>query len=161
MIATENVKTLSYLMRIGERGEERDDGMTIFQQEEDEAAVHRLLAQWAQAMRSGNVEAASALVTDDAEFWSNGTAPLLGREAVRTALSGVLLHFRLEQDFEERDFVVRGDLGFIRGIEHNVLRPRNGGPPIARHQQAFSIVRRDAEGSWRFWRGMTSFPPQH
>ncbi|HEV2855099.1 MAG TPA: nuclear transport factor 2 family protein [Thermoanaerobaculia bacterium] len=124
------------------------------------AAVNRLLADWAEAVQGGDLEVITTLVTDDAEFWSNGAAPLMGREALRAAFAGLFSRFRLEQRFDCFDLVVRGDLAFVRGMEHNTLDPLDGSPPVVRQQRAFSVMRRDPDGTWRFWRGMTNLPPQ-
>jgi len=134
--------------------------MTDPQEATEAAAVNRLLAQWAEAARGGDPEAIIALVTDDAEFWSNGAPPLTGQEALRAAFAGLFSRFRLAQRFDCFDLVVSGDLAFVRGMEHNTLEPLDGGPPIVRQQRAFSVLRRDPDGSWRFWRGMTNLPPQ-
>ncbi len=122
-------------------------------------AVGRLLARWAGAVAVGNLDRIADLVAPDGEFWSPGAAPLVGRKAVRAAFAGILERYRFEQYFECAEIVVRDDLAFVRGIEHNRLHPRDGGAPIEKQQRAFSILRREADGEWRFWRGMTHLPP--
>jgi len=122
--------------------------------------VNRLLGQWADAVQAGDLGAITALVTEDAEFWSNGAAPLVGREPLRAAFADVFAAYRLVQRFECAELVLRGDLAFMRGTEHNTLHPIDGGPPIVQEQRAFSVMRRGPEGTWRFWRGMTNIPPE-
>lgn len=134
--------------------------MTDPQESAEAAAVNRLLTQWAEAVQSGDPEAITALVTEDAEFWSNSAPPLTGREALRAAFAGLFSRFRLAQRFDCFELVVSGNLAFVRGMEHNTLEPLEGGPPIVRQQRAFSVLRRAPEGTWRFWRGMTNLPPQ-
>ena len=100
------------------------------------------------------------LVTEDAEFWSNGAHPLVGRDSLRAALAGVFARFRFTQRFERAELVIRGDLAFMRGMERNTLYPIDGSPPTAQEQRAFSVMRRGPDGRWRFWRGMTNIPPK-
>jgi len=54
---------------------------------------------------------------------------------------------------------LEGDLAFVRGVETNRLRARDGDASIERTQRAFSVLRRGADGRWRFARGMTRFRP--
>jgi ketosteroid isomerase-like protein len=100
------------------------------------------------------------LVTDDAEFWSNGAVPLVGREPLRAAFAGVFERFHFTQQFYCTELVIRDDLAFMRGTERNTLRPLDGSAPVAQEQRAFSLMRRGPDGTWRFWRGMTNIPPK-
>ena len=55
--------------------------------------IYALLTAWRGALREGDIEGVTALVTEDAEFWSHGTAPLTGRPALADAFRPFLTGF--------------------------------------------------------------------
>jgi uncharacterized protein (TIGR02246 family) len=124
-----------------------------------EEEIQALLGAWADALRRSDAPAVASLVTDDAEFWSQGAAPLSGREAVEATMAAFLERFALDQQFEVQELVVSGDLAFVRGLERNRLVPRDGSESREVLQRAFSVLRRESDGVWRFARGMTNQPP--
>ena len=63
----------------------------------------------------------------------------------------------MDQTFEEIERVISRDIAFVRGMEINVLTPRTGGLATELRQRALTILRLDADGAWRFARGMTNF----
>lgn len=121
--------------------------------------IYALLAAWRGALREGDIEAVTTLVTEDAEFWSHGAAPLTGRPALADAFRPFFTGYEFLQDFDCHELVVRGDLAFMRGLERNRLVPRDGGDTMEVEQRAFSVMRRGVDGRWRFARGMTNEPP--
>jgi uncharacterized protein (TIGR02246 family) len=123
-------------------------------------AISELLDAWRDAMRSGDANALASLVTEDAEFWTHGVAPLIGRQAILDTLTPVLTGYEVEQELDLQELVVSGDLAFMRGMEHNTMRAKDGSQTLERRQRAFSIMRRGADGKWRFSRGMTNLPPE-
>ena len=118
-------------------------------------SIDELLAAWKNAVARGDAAAAAALVAEDAEFWSPGAPPLRGRAAVQALFHTFFESYSLTQEFEEIERVVDGDLAFIRGFEHNTLTPK-GGEGGTIDQRAFMILRRNENGDWQFWRGMTN-----
>jgi uncharacterized protein (TIGR02246 family) len=125
----------------------------------DREAIEETLSEWAAAIREADIEALSSLVTDDAEFWTHGAAPLVGREALVVAFKPFFAAYQLQQEFDCQELVLAGDLAFMRGMEINHLTPRDGGESVVQRQRAFSVLRREANGKWRFARGMTNLPP--
>jgi uncharacterized protein (TIGR02246 family) len=124
-----------------------------------DAAIERLFEAWAEAVHRGDAQALAELMTEDAEFWSQGAAPLKGREETIARMSEFFQGYDLDQGFERTEIVVSGDLAFVRGMEVNRVMPRDGGPPMEVRQRAFSILFRGPDGAWRFARGMTNRPP--
>jgi uncharacterized protein (TIGR02246 family) len=123
-----------------------------------EKQIQSLFAAWADAVRRLDAGAVASLVTEDAEFWSQGAAPLVGQAMVETTMTSFFERFELDQQFEMQELVVSGDLAFVRGLEHNRLVARTGGEPQEVLQRAFSVIRRESDGHWRFARGMTNQP---
>lgn len=123
-------------------------------------AIHELLSEWREAMQRGDAEALASLLTEDAEFWTHGVAPLIGRQVLLDTLTPVLTGYEVEQELDIQELVVSGDLAFMRGLEHNVMRAKDGSQILELRQRAFSIMRREADGKWRFSRGMTNLPSE-
>jgi uncharacterized protein (TIGR02246 family) len=118
--------------------------------------IDALYAAWREAVRKGDIDTLLSLITEDAEFWSRDTPAIRGKENIRGMYASFLANFSLEQDFEEVERIVEGGFAFVRGIERNTLTPRSGGAAVEVTQRAFSVLRLDADGKWRFARGMTN-----
>ncbi|UCC71356.1 MAG: SgcJ/EcaC family oxidoreductase [Gemmatimonadota bacterium] len=121
--------------------------------------VYTLIDSWVSSVQAADIEALARLVTPDATFWTHGAPELAGRDALAAAFGPVFARYSMEQDFRCEELVVSGDMGFMRGTEFNRLIPRREGPAIERQQRAFSIIRRGADGRWRFAHGMTNLAP--
>jgi uncharacterized protein (TIGR02246 family) len=126
---------------------------------EANAGIDRTLADWAAAVAEGDLALISSLVTQDAEFWTHGTAPLVGRGAVESAFKPLLEAYKFSQRFDEQERSIGPGWCLLRGVEFNTLEPRNGGPQREVKQRAFSILRRESDGRWRFARGITNQGP--
>lgn len=121
--------------------------------------IYALLDAWREALAAGDGPAVTALVTDSAEFWSQGTSPIKGRAALAEAFAPFFSDYQLLQVFDCSELIVRGNVAFLRGLERNRLISRASGDTTIVIQRAFSIVRRSPDGQWRFARGMTNQPP--
>ena len=65
-----------------------------------EQEIEQTLAAWAAAVAGADAEAIGLLVTEDAELWSHGVAPLRGRQAVVDAMRSFFARFKMRQEFE-------------------------------------------------------------
>jgi uncharacterized protein (TIGR02246 family) len=126
---------------------------------EDRVGVEWTHHSWAQAIRRGDTGALTSLITEDAEFWGNGAEPIVGRLQVAEACQKIFAQYTWEQEFEIQEQIFAGEYAFVRGVEVNRLKPRAGGETIQRNQRAFSILRRDTDGVWRYARGMNNALP--
>jgi len=122
--------------------------------------IEKILRAWADGVRRMDVKALTELITEDAEFWSRGAAPIIGRAAVTRMLEDFFSRYSMEQEFQVQELILTPEWAFLRGRELNLLTPRGGGDVIRHSQRAFSVLRRDSDGAWRFARGMTNgLPP--
>lgn len=119
-------------------------------------AIEQTLSAWATAIRDADMDALGALVTEDAEFWTHGAAPLKGPKALIEAFEPFFAQFEMQQDFTLQELIVLDQYAFMRGFEVNRLLPRDGGETVEVRQRAFSLLRREQDGRWRFARGMTN-----
>jgi uncharacterized protein (TIGR02246 family) len=117
------------------------------------------LQEWALAFAAGDSERLVSLVTADAEFWSQDAPPILGRTALREAFADFFTQFSAVQRFIEKERLVLNDWALIRGLEINTLTPAGGGEESEVRQRAFSVLRLENDGRWRFARGMTNQGP--
>jgi uncharacterized protein (TIGR02246 family) len=115
--------------------------------------------EWAEAFSGADSEGLVSLVTADAEFWTQEAPPLVGRTALRKAFDDFFAQFSAEQRFIEVERQVQGQWAFIRGLEINKLTSAAGGEVSEVRQRAFSVLRREDDGRWRFARGMTNQGP--
>lgn len=122
-------------------------------------AIAELHAAWVRAIEEGDAAALGDLVTEDYEVWANGALPLTGRVAVRAAMAGALERYAVAPAFDSQELIVAGDWAFERGIERMRVTPKTGGDVQERAQRALFVMRRDADGRWRYARGMTNMLP--
>jgi ketosteroid isomerase-like protein len=69
----------------------------------------------------------------------------------------VFTQMHVRQEFASAELIVAGDWAIDRGIEHFELTPKAGGQ--SQHvgpRRALTMLRRQADGTWRFARGMTN-----
>jgi len=117
-------------------------------------------AAWVAAVAARNPDALRPLLTDDYEVWANAVPPLCGIDAAIEAMRDALARYHIEQGFEPVETVIAGDWAFERGVERMTVTPVGGGPPQTMAQRAFLVLRRGADGQWRYARGMTNgLPP--
>lgn len=133
-------------------------GISKQHNEKNIAEIYQLFKAWRSAIEVGDAKKIASLVTEDAEFWSNGAPPLKGRRALEAVFKQFLAKFIFSQKYDCYELILRGDIAFIRGLERNTKIPREGGTAIFTRQRAFSIVRQSRDGKWRFARGMTNLP---
>ena len=124
--------------------------------DDDRAAIAALRGRWVAAIRARNPDALIDLLTDDYEVWSNGAPPFIGPRVAADGMRAALEKFEIEQAFEPVETVVCGEWAFERGVETIVATPRDGGDATTVTRRALLILRRGADGNWRFARGMTN-----
>jgi uncharacterized protein (TIGR02246 family) len=126
----------------------------------DQAAVDAVADAWVVAVANRNADALRDLVTDDYEVWAHGVPPITGPDAVVATMRAALAVYSIEQIFEPVETVIAGDWAFQRGVEHMRVAPNAGGPRREMVQRALLILRRGADGRWRYARGFTNgLPP--
>ena len=129
---------------------------------DDKQAIRKLSAQWLAAMREKDIAQLTSMVTEDAVFLPPGFPPIRGRSEVEAMYNSFFPQFRsIEQTVDIEEVQVAGDWAFAWGTEKFVLVPlAAGAPPIEMEGKAMSILRRQADGSWKFARGVTNTAPR-
>lgn len=112
-----------------------------------------LYVAWADAFRRRDIDAVLALLTDDYVLLTR-EAPPMDAAALKPRLVAAFAAYDIEPSFEREERVVSGDLAFEQGWDVQMARPRAGGDARTQRQHVALLLRRGADGKWRFARGM-------
>ena len=82
--------------------------------------------------------------------------PLRGRETVRQLYSNLFARFDVAQKFDFEEIHSMGDWAFGQGTDDITMTPVGCGQPTQYAGHGMSILRRDADGQWRFARGINN-----
>jgi uncharacterized protein (TIGR02246 family) len=116
---------------------------------DDERAIRELVETWMAASKAGDVETVLGLIADDALFTVPGVEPF-GKQAFATALAG-MKDARLEGKSEVQELRILGDWAWLRNRIEIVATPSSG-EPVHRAGYTLTILRKEADGSWRLLR---------
>jgi len=120
----------------------------------DDAGIDALYAAWSDAYERRDVEAILGLLTPDYVLLRPNASPIPA-EALRPLIVAAFEKFDVSIAFEREDRVVSGDLAFEWGWDVQTARPRAGGEARTGRQRVAVLLRRGADGAWRFARGLT------
>jgi uncharacterized protein (TIGR02246 family) len=115
----------------------------------DEHAIRDLVARWHSATAAGDVDTVLGLMTDDVVFLVAGRPPMRGRDAFERGLSGLLAQHRIESSGEIKEIGISGSLAYCWSELSVRVTPISGGNATTRAGDALSILRKQADGSWR------------
>jgi len=132
--------------------------------EADRKAILMLLHKWRLATRAKDIHAILDLVTDDVVFLPSSVPPIKGKEAVEEMYRAFFPRYReIRHEAVIQELRVAGDWAFLWGTDELRLTPESGETEIHMTGKGLSILKRQSDGSWRFWRGinnMTQKPTQ-
>jgi uncharacterized protein (TIGR02246 family) len=127
---------------------------------DDERAIHELVATWMEASQAGDIETVLSLMTDDVVFMVPGREPF-GKEAFAAASQGIK-GVRMEGTNDIRELNVLGDWAFLRNQIAITMTPP-GCAPVRRAGYTLTILRKGTDGRWRLARDanlLTTLPAQ-
>jgi uncharacterized protein (TIGR02246 family) len=128
---------------------------------DDREAIRKLTEEWLAAVQAKDVARLLEMVTDDVIFLPASMPPIRGKAAVEAMYQSFLPQFRrVEQAVSIEEVEVAGDWAFSWGTDSLVLEPQDGGETIRRRGRGMSILRRQADGSWKFARGINNSAPE-
>jgi uncharacterized protein (TIGR02246 family) len=120
--------------------------------------IEALYAAWRDAIRRQDIDGVFALLEPDYLLWTPGAAGLTV-DSLRPLLAAAFTAYAIEPSFEREEQIVLGDWAFERGWDVQTVTPRAGGPGKVQRQRVFLMLRRGADGRWRFARGMSQAGP--
>lgn len=124
----------------------------------EQLAVDQLLLRWSEAIAAGNAAALAELVTDDVEFWGDGTPAITGKAEVVSSFTPTFERFSMRQNIEEKERIWDESFVVIRGIESSRISEKPILKSTELRRRIFMVVRREADGKWRIARGMANTP---
>jgi ketosteroid isomerase-like protein len=80
----------------------------------------------------------------------------VGRTKITAAYRAYFKVYKCDLTTENQELEIAGDWAFLRGAFTTVVTPKAGGPLQGTHGKFLIIVRRGADGVWRFSRDMFS-----
>jgi len=126
---------------------------------DDLRAIEALTQAWIAAVRAKDLEQLLSMIADDAIFLSATLGPIRGRDAVAALYRDSFAKYEIEQTSQFEEIEVIGDWAFAWGTDALTLTPRDGGLPIRRRGYGLCILRRQADGPWRYRRGINNMVP--
>ena len=98
--------------------------------------------------------------TDDVVLLPSEGPIMRGRDAIADAFRGVARPDILEYVLDIQEVKVLGDHAFQWGTYSYSMRPRAGGEAVRIAGKLMRILQRQADGSWKIHRGMTTVDPR-
>jgi uncharacterized protein (TIGR02246 family) len=133
------------------------DAISAQSEQGGQAAIRKLNERWSAAVRAKDVTGLTGMVTDDVVFLPPGFPPIRGKQAVQEMYATFFAQFaEVEQTVSIEEIEAAGDWAFAWGSEKLVLTPKGGGAAVQMEGKGMTILRRDADGSWRFARGINN-----
>ena len=125
----------------------------------DHEAIRQLIQTWLQATRDGDVDAVTALMSEDVVFLSAGQPPMVGREAFAQGMRNWMADAAIESTSRIDEIAVCGDMAYVRTQLSVTMISRHGKTPVLRTGQTLSILRKGADGRWLLTRDANMLGP--
>jgi len=96
---------------------------------------------------------------DDIVLLQSAGPIMRGRKAIAEAFQGVESPEIVESELDIQEVRVVGDYAFQWGTYHYGMRPRTGGDRVRTSGKLMRILQRQADGSWKIHRGISTVDP--
>jgi uncharacterized protein (TIGR02246 family) len=117
--------------------------------EADIAAIEDVLNQYAVHAIAGDLELWLSLHADDVVKMPPDAPAIFGKEELRANFKPGFDIFTNEMALYPEEAQVDGNLGYARGTYTMLLTPKAGGEPIFVDGKYLTILKRQADGSWK------------
>lgn len=104
------------------------------------------------AFAAGDAEAIAAEYTEDALLMIPDQPAVAGRAAIAAMYRAFFEDFTSELSTIAEEAEAAGEWAFLRGRVRQAIHPRAGGAPLVWEGKYLAILRRGADGRWRFAR---------
>jgi ketosteroid isomerase-like protein len=123
--------------------------------EVDIVAIEKLIQQTQDAFNAGDLDTYMASIADDAVFMPQGTASLVGKQAIRDWYNFDNMDFDSTIIIDEIE--VHGDLAFARSHWDGSWVQKDIQETTLYKSQTINIFKRWPDGSWKNWRTIWNF----
>jgi len=123
--------------------------------EADITAIRKIFDQYTSAWESEDLDLWISLWTDDAIEMVPGAPALIGKEQMLETwkpLFDKFDKFTMKLPVYPKEIVVAGDWAFCRGTYIFAVTPKAGGETVERAGKSLTILKRQADGSWKIAR---------
>ena len=104
------------------------------------------------ALNKGDLEGLMSVYTEDVISMPEGQNPLIGKMAVRQMWKEQLEDYVVQVSVTIEEVESCNDLAFERGTFQMTLNPKAGGQPINNTGKYLDILKRLADGKWKYYR---------
>jgi len=104
------------------------------------------------AFAAGDAEAVAAEYTEDGMLMAPSNPSIVGRAQIADLYRAIFKQYNCTLKTEVQEAEVNGDWAFVRGVLTSTLTAKAGGETHVSHGKYIAIVRRGADGVWRFSR---------
>ena len=117
----------------------------------DVKAIHDIEVQWNQDFQAKDADKLVAHYSDDAVLMNPGTPASSGKDAIRTALKGMLTDpaFSLKFQATQVEVAKSGDVAYTRGQYIMAMTDPAGKKVINDKGSYVTVYRKQADGSWK------------
>jgi len=116
------------------------------------AAFNAIWTRYSSSLNAGDLDSWLSLWTDDGVQLPPGEPPVVGKDQIRARNKGVLDKFTVNLSITNDELGVAGDWAFARGTYTATLTPKKSGPAIPINGKYITILKRQADGSWKIHR---------
>ena len=104
------------------------------------------------ALSAGDLDTMMAVYADGVVMLPPNEPARVGTAAVRSMWESVLETFAVDVSVDVEEVEVLGEWAFERGTFNMRLTPKSGGAPVDDTGKYLDVLRRQADGSWKYWR---------
>jgi len=126
--------------------------ISLYSVEDDIAAIQETGMQYALAMQAGDLDLYVSLYTDDTVKMQPDEPAIFGKEDLRASFKTLFDNFTIEEmGISDGAIQVAGDWAFSRCNFTVTLTPKAGGEPLYMDCKDLCILKRQADGSWKYY----------
>jgi uncharacterized protein (TIGR02246 family) len=115
-----------------------------------------LVDRWTAAVKAKDPVRLAMMVTEDCVFLAPNGPPMRGRQTVEQLYRNLFARYDVAQKFHFEETQLMGDWAFGWGTDEITMTPGDGGKAVHFMGHGMSILRREADGAWRFARGINN-----
>ena len=118
----------------------------------DIAAIEEFMDLYALAMKTGDLDLWMSLYTEDTVKMAPDAPAAFGKEQLRAMMKPLFDNFTFEEmDIFDMEIEVAGNWAFSRCNFTAKMTPKAGGEPLHMDAKDMSIMKRQADGSWKLY----------
>ena len=116
----------------------------------DEATIHSLVESWSAAAQAKDLDRFASIYASDAVLMLEGAPDMVGREAIRSGIGGLMQDPHFDLSFEADEVVVAeaGDLAYETG-RYSLSMSDADGNPTSQAGRYVVVWRKEPDGNWK------------